>query len=101
MRKKPTTKYEAMINDLLAWEKKEVRKIKSVGLIFIIIGLIFLILLFTAEGNKLIYMIAALGLISFGTGYGQNKERAIHKHVRQQIRTIQDEETRAMLRETE
>lgn len=98
MKKRPTNKYEAMINDLLEWEKKEVRKIKSVGLIFIVIGLIFLILLFTHDGNKLIYLIATFGFISLGTGYGQGKEKAIHKHVRQQIRTIEDEQTRDILR---
>ncbi len=99
MKNQPKNKYDEMIDELIQWEKKEIRKIKLTGLIFITIGLVFLILLFTHdEGNKLIYLLATLGFIGIGTKFEEGKRKEIRKYVNRQIRTIEDEQMRDYLR---
>lgn len=91
-------KYDIEIDNLLKMRKKELNKIKLRGGIIAIIGLLLVLYTFINSEYALYTLLGGMALVSIGTGYGDNRIKAINKYVNSQIRTIEDEETRDRLR---
>ncbi len=91
-------KYDIEIDNLLKMRKKELNKIKLRGGIIALIGLLLVLYTFINSEYALYTILGGMALVSIGTGYGDNRIKAINKYVNSQIRTIEDEETRDRLR---
>ncbi len=91
-------KYDVEIDNLLRMRKKELNKIKLRGGIIALIGLMLVLYTFINSEYALYTLLGGMILVSIGTGYGDNRIKAINKYVNSQIRTIEDEETRDRLR---